>query len=297
MTDQTTPPHAAESAAVRPLGGLEPAPAGNEPPETPTEPQTRAHGPAGRNAEDCPGCDDTNPPYPWICPGDDRYKTATRASERPAGADAGTETADAPTGRQAGAGGVEKRRTVDTITDDDLDALYDRLERAEAALDRARRTAVELECQLARAADQLTTARALLAEAGEWAPDGLADQIRTALDITTEDPMDRTHRAARMINMRKARPPARPQATEPGDTREQLPDHLLAHLAPLPDYLSTACQAAEGLACDLDHPHASERNDRAEQLHGRCRLNNKFTGQLCICDCHRPGPVQSPGKP
>ncbi|WP_326700228.1 hypothetical protein OG909_24845 [Streptomyces sp. NBC_01754] len=24
---------------------------------------------AGTNAEDCPGCVGTNPPYPWICPG------------------------------------------------------------------------------------------------------------------------------------------------------------------------------------------------------------------------------------
>lgn len=28
---------------------------------------------AGENAEDCPGCAGTNPPYPFICPGDDRY--------------------------------------------------------------------------------------------------------------------------------------------------------------------------------------------------------------------------------
>jgi hypothetical protein len=91
--------------------------------------------------------------------------------------------------------------------------------------------------------------------------------------------------------------PAEPWAPPPpGDTREQLPDHLLAHLNPLSDYLSTACQAAEGLACDLDQPHASERNDWAERLHQRCRLNNKFTGQRCICDCHRPGPVQDDGQ-
>lgn len=34
----------------------------------------------GTNAEDCPGCAGTNPPYPFICPGPERQPTeeATR---------------------------------------------------------------------------------------------------------------------------------------------------------------------------------------------------------------------------
>ncbi|MFD8088691.1 hypothetical protein [Streptomyces malaysiensis] len=38
-------------------------------------PTERKH--AGGNAEDCPGCDGTNPPYPFICPGPDE---ATRSA-------------------------------------------------------------------------------------------------------------------------------------------------------------------------------------------------------------------------
>jgi hypothetical protein len=82
----------------------------------------------------------------------------------------------------------------------------------------------------------------------------------------------------------------------PGSDREQLPDHLLALIRPeLPFYLSTACSTGQLLACDLDQPHASERNTRAEQLHARCRLNHKFTGQLCCCDCHdEPAAKEAP---
>lgn len=75
----------------------------------------------------------------------------------------------------------------------------------------------------------------------------------------------------------------------PGDTREQLPDHLLALIQPLlPDYTSTACQTAEA-AERAAKTHRTERpwlNAHAEELHARCRTNHKFTGQLCCCDCH-----------
>lgn len=74
----------------------------------------------------------------------------------------------------------------------------------------------------------------------------------------------------------------------PGDRREQLPDHLLATID-IPPYTSTACQTADLLAeaipgrLDL----AGELIEHAGRLHTRCRLNNKFTGQLCACSCHR----------
>lgn len=73
----------------------------------------------------------------------------------------------------------------------------------------------------------------------------------------------------------------------PGDRREQLPDHLLA-LIDIPPYTSTACEMAALLTAAAD-----ERQDRADgisawvdRLHARCRLNNKYTGQLCACGCH-----------
>lgn len=73
----------------------------------------------------------------------------------------------------------------------------------------------------------------------------------------------------------------------PGDTREQLPDHLLALIDP-PDYLSTACGTADCLTAAIsEHPeHADELSMWLHRMHTRCRLNMKFTGQLCCCPCH-----------
>jgi hypothetical protein len=80
----------------------------------------------------------------------------------------------------------------------------------------------------------------------------------------------------------------------PGSTREQLPDHILNIVRPdLPDYLSTACQTADVVACAACYPRSGtprpqydELREHAERLHNRCRLNQKFTGQLCVCGCH-----------
>ncbi|MFJ9633746.1 hypothetical protein ACIRU8_39240 [Streptomyces sp. NPDC101175] len=79
----------------------------------------------------------------------------------------------------------------------------------------------------------------------------------------------------------------------PGDTREQLPDEILAAIDS-PPYTSTACEAAalcaEAMPGRLDL--ADELGAAADQLHARCRLNNKFTGRLCVCGCHTaPGPA------
>lgn len=77
----------------------------------------------------------------------------------------------------------------------------------------------------------------------------------------------------------------------PGDRCEQLPDHLLDLIRDrLPDYLSTACQTADALACTATyrHPRYDEIRAHAERLHQRCRTNQKFTGQLCACGCHGP---------
>lgn len=80
----------------------------------------------------------------------------------------------------------------------------------------------------------------------------------------------------------------------PGDRREQLPDSMLDLIRDrMPDYLSTACQTADTLACAACHPGAGvprpqydEIREHAERLHNRCRINQKFTGQLCACGCH-----------
>lgn len=78
----------------------------------------------------------------------------------------------------------------------------------------------------------------------------------------------------------------------PGSTAEQLPDHILAviHTAP---YLSTACQTAQACtdaaAVGINQLERPELHAHADRLHARCRLNNKFTGQLCICPCHETG--------
>lgn len=79
----------------------------------------------------------------------------------------------------------------------------------------------------------------------------------------------------------------------PGDTREQLPDDLLTAIsAVLGKYYSTACHTATACqAAAYQHTElADELRKQAERLHSRCRLNQKFTGQLCVCGCHDPKP-------
>lgn len=119
-----------------------------------------------------------------------RQDAAVRPLETPAGVDAGMEMPESATGVQAGAQ-RPSRMTATTATDDGLDALYDQLEIAQALLgqisrqldearadhreeravrrwikdentrlrserDRARRIAVALEQELARATAQIT---------------------------------------------------------------------------------------------------------------------------------------------
>lgn len=78
----------------------------------------------------------------------------------------------------------------------------------------------------------------------------------------------------------------------PGDRREQLPAHLLAAIASvLGKYYSTACHTAT--ACQASaYRHAdlaAELRTEAQRLHSRCRLNQKYTGQMCVCSCHQEG--------
>lgn len=73
----------------------------------------------------------------------------------------------------------------------------------------------------------------------------------------------------------------------PGNTREQLPAHILAKVVPRV-YLSTACEMAQ--ACEraiVRYPDdEAELKYWANRLHHkRCRLNNKYSGTLCACLC------------
>lgn len=101
------------------------------------------------------------------------------------------------------------------------------------------------------------------------------DQADAAMAVA-----DAEHAAA-VTAMRAHQPPP------PGDTREQLPAHLLA-LIGVPPYTSTACEAAGHLTeAEPRHPeHAAELHAHAADLHQRCRRNNKFTGARCRCRCH-----------
>lgn len=73
----------------------------------------------------------------------------------------------------------------------------------------------------------------------------------------------------------------------PGDTREQLPDDVLA-LIDVPPYTSTACETGQALtAATTRHPElAADLAAWAERMHRRCRRNHKYTGELCDCSCH-----------
>lgn len=74
----------------------------------------------------------------------------------------------------------------------------------------------------------------------------------------------------------------------PASLREQLPDEVLALLSPR-SYLSTACDTARRIdAATIRHPENADLPAWVEQLHARCRLNHKFTGEPCYCRCHRP---------
>lgn len=73
----------------------------------------------------------------------------------------------------------------------------------------------------------------------------------------------------------------------PGDTREQLPDDVLALIETRP-YTSTACETAQALT-EAAATHADRAGGLtvwADRMHRRCRRNHKFTGRLCDCPCH-----------
>jgi hypothetical protein len=106
--------------------------------------------------------------------------------------------------------------------------------------------------------------------------------------------------AGRAVDPADQQPAAAWTPPPPGSTREQLPNHILDIARPhLPDYLSTACQTADVVACaacyprsGIPRPQYDELRAHAERLHNRCRRNHKFTGQLCVCGCHPDQPKE-----
>lgn len=77
------------------------------------------------------------------------------------------------------------------------------------------------------------------------------------------------------------------QPPPPGDTRKQLPPHVLAASGFLP-YMSTACQRA--MAIEQAIPSHTDMKDLPmwrDRMHAECRYNNKFDGELCFCRCHQ----------
>ena len=90
-------------------------------------------------------------------------------------------------------------------------------------------------------------------------------------------------------------PGYRPEGTvpnPPGSTCEQIPADVLA-LLPTRHYLSTACETGRLLqVAIIRYPDREDLPKWQDRMHGRCRLNNKFTGAPCTCRCHQT----SPGK-
>ncbi|BBC35254.1 hypothetical protein SGFS_065480 [Streptomyces graminofaciens] len=175
---------------------------------------------------------------------------------------------------------------------DGIDQLHERAETADEAARRALAQRQEMaEERYAwqergdRAEAKLTAVAGLIAdhEGDEWAAHPATTQLRAALNgeqPAVPDGTDTTEPAWT--------PPP------PGDTREQLPDHLLDLIrGSIPDYTSTACVTAYTLAVAVhwSHPRRAELGQWAERMHARCRTNQKFTGQLCACGCHQPGPA------
>jgi hypothetical protein len=154
-----------------------------------------------------------------------------------------------------------------------------RAERAEAAIARVRDAVAALHTDAA-------SARQMGHETSAYAIAGSARRITYALDGPGCSP---AARETEPNNPTDWTPPP------PGDTREQLPDHIL-NLIGATSYRSTACETAN--LCDnaiIDHPAQGAGLRRwRDRMHSRCRLNNKFTGVLCECFCHMPDEEPGP---
>lgn len=180
---------------------------------------------------------------------------------------------------------MNDRHTVDSITSDALDALYETIDAAQDTelhrqLQTADRAFASASVRAALLGDQLARARALHRETCPLAKGDLATGFTCSMCAALNAPG-----------------PAATEATEPdtwappppGDTREQLPDEVLTRIRRnLTDYTSTACGLDRALVETMaDNPDTvAELKPWRERMHNRCRLNHKFTGQQCGCWCH-----------
>lgn len=214
--------------------------------------------------------------------------------------------------RKNGLGGMSEAEAVShmaaavmRVRDRHVDQLRQRLELAEhfhqdiaSVQQRADRLAAELTGWRNLAAEHQQATIAAHERADQYA--ATLTRIRRTIHIAdAEDATDwqRGYRACAnrvTTELDHSAPAAEWTPPPPGSTREQLPDHILDLIRDrLPDYLSTACQTADTVACaacypgsGVPRPQYDEIREHAERLHERCRLNNKFTGQLCVCGCH-----------
>lgn len=190
----------------------------------------------------------------------------------------------------------EPRTRLDDLTSNQLDRLYDDLDRHDEILTGMNERVIELEQRAAAAeAEVRWYAEADSADAAAGSYAGRAEAAEAALAEAR-----RLHRMTCPLARGDVKPaafgcsmcetldqPAPGAVNPPGSTREQLPPAVLA-LLPIHPYLSTACQTADAVAITAVRglPLYDELRAHAERLHGRCRLNHKFTGQLCTCGCH-----------
>lgn len=200
------------------------------------------------------------------------------------------------------------RKTASTITDAELDELYADLARYEEVLGEMNENAVAAAKQLAATEQRADKAEAALAAVqraargiGAWGVLQAADKTLqqqpshrfTARPVDPEMERIATQRAEQAAAKHERAAEQLAALNPSGSTREQLPTDILAAIT-VPPYLSTACQTAG--ACETAAgTHRTERPwlaAHAEELHDRCRLNHKFTGQLCTCSCHgEPAPA------
>lgn len=230
------------------------------------------------------------------------------------------------------------RRTADTITDDELDALYDQLD--------AQQRTTRVIAALHRSAEETVTRVIALAERWQHTGDrkgGPLRELRTALGAppvadgeerqpggtavltvavtaptqenaeqwatTLRDLIAAEHGGEMRLHMAISPGDGRgqdtvfPAANRPGSTAEQLPDRILALLAPA-EYTSTACETAARLeavtAEDMREELRGEVAYWVRWLYERCRLNQKFTGELCASPSHRQAEdaaEEGPGRP
>lgn len=189
------------------------------------------------------------------------------------------------------------------LTPDEQARLRDGIDRLHAELEHARAEANRwAEAESADAAAGSYAGRAEEAEAAVTRKDAALRDIHATLSrirnidpdpplLDADDAYTRgwqAHQAAVETELVDTKTPAW-TPPPPGDKREQLPDHLLSLIrGGIPDYTSTACVTAYTLAVAVhwSHPRRAELGQWADRMHQRCRRNQKFTGQPCICGCH-----------